>query len=222
MSLQSSSHPPRPSASGSSPHVSRTNRSLSASSRSEADSEDHGFSQGFDGGGAATALLLRGRLFFLFFSPTLRPASASASSSAAAPSEEAVAAAAIVVAAAIVAVAVGVAAAAAAAAASAQARSASSARTAGRIATAWSPAKACSSSRRQRGSSRHRSGTDSTRSRVESCNGFGGPPSALIRATRSASSGPSSCRKSANLDCGAHATGLAPPSIAARAAEESR
>mmetsp|Transcript_39812 Transcript_39812/g.128880 ORF Transcript_39812/g.128880 Transcript_39812/m.128880 type:complete len:228 (-) Transcript_39812:666-1349(-) len=117
MSLQSSSHPPRPSASGSSPHVSRTNRSLSASSRSEADSEDHGFSQGFDGGGAATALLLRGRLFFLFFSPTLRPASASASSSAAAPSEEAAAAAAIVVAAAIVAVAVGVAAAAAAAAA---------------------------------------------------------------------------------------------------------
>ena len=142
----------------------RTHRSLSASSRSEADSEDHGFSHGFAGGGA--------RLFFFFFfsSHTLRPASASASSSAAAPSEEAAAAAAA--AAAIVAVAV--AAAAAAAAASAQARSASSNRTAGRIAAAWSPANACSSSRRQRGSSRHRSGTDSTRSRVESCNGFGG------------------------------------------------
>ena len=63
-------------------------------------------------------------------------------------------------------------------------RFASSACTAGRIASAWGPANACSSSRRQRGSSRHRNGTATTRSGVEPCTGSGGPPSALIRAYR--------------------------------------
>ena len=101
-------------------------------------------------------------------------------------------------------------------------RFASSTRTAGRIASAWGLANACSSSRRQRGSSRNRNGTATTRSGVEPCTGSGGPPGALIRVARAhVSSGPNSCMKSANLDRGAHATGRAPLTIAVRAAEES-
>ena len=101
-------------------------------------------------------------------------------------------------------------------------RLASSTRTAGRIASAWGPANACISSRRQRGSSRNRNGTATTRPGVEPCTGSGGPPRALIRVARAqVSSGPNSCMKSANLDRGAHATGRAPLAIAVRAAEES-